>query len=232
MPDIKQYACFTAEQQQFYNNLNAPNRLYVDLRGKGYSRSSAYKACGYTTGYPAQAAAKLENKNKGLAELIDVLLKNRQADLANPESAVNQTLNALTAQNNDSRILQAVESGDGETARRIKFYTDIMNGVTKSVKVRRKYDADGNLVEKVVEQVSDINLRVQARKELDRLLGLNEVLDMGALQCGDITINIVDARKKEEAEDPRNKIDISPDNVEIIDGEECVVVEEDGDSNG
>mgnify|MGYP006895549249 CR=1 FL=1 len=229
----KRYSCFTAEQQAYYDKLNVQNQRYVDLRGKGYSRKSAYVASGYATSYPAQAAAKLEKANKGLVELIEVLQKNASANLEDENSAINQTINALSTQNNNDRVLQAVSEGDGETARRIQFYTNIMNGITKTVKIKKKYDKDGNLIEKVVEQVSDIAVRVQARKELDKLLGLNEILDIGSLQCGDININIVDARKKDEDGDVRNKIELDPNNVEIIDDEECVVVDgKDGEPNG
>lgn len=229
----KRYSCFTAEQQAYYDKLNVQNQRYVDLRGKGYSRKSAYVASGYATSYPAQAAAKLEKANKGLVELIEVLQKNASANLEDENSAINQIINALSTQNNNDRVLQAVSEGDGETARRIQFYTNIMNGITKTVKIKKKYDKDGNLIEKVVEQVSDIAIRVQARKELDKLLGLNEILDIGSLQCGDININIVDARKKDEDGDVRNKIELDPNNVEVIDDEECVVVDgKDGEPNG
>lgn len=229
----KRYSCFTAEQQAYYDKLNVQNQRYVDLRGKGYSRKSAYVASGYATSYPAQAAAKLEKANKGLVELIEVLQKNASANLEDENSAINQTINALSTQNNNDRVLQAVSEGDGETARRIQFYTNIMNGITKTVKIKKKYDGEGNLIEKTVEQVSDIAVRVQARKELDKLLGLNEILDIGSLQCGDININIVDARKKDEDGDVRNKIELDPNNVEVIDDEECVVIDgKDGEPNG
>ena len=46
------------------------------------------------------------------------------------------------------------------------------------------------------------------------------------LKVGDITINIVDASKKEELADERNKVYLDPENVEVIDGEKVVVEKE------
>ena len=51
-------------------------------------------------------------------------------------------------------------------------------------------------------------------------------MDLGNLQVGDITINIVDASRKEELADERNIVNLDMDKVEVIDGEEVVVAEE------
>ena len=67
-------------------------------------------------------------------------------------------------------------------------------------------------------------MRMRARKELDNILGLTTIPDLSRFQMGDITIHIVDASKKDELADSRNKVDIS-DSLDTIDGE-TVIVEE------
>lgn len=227
MGNIKRYACFTDEQQQFYEGLNPQHRLYVDYRGKGYNKAQAYRACGYSATDASRAATMIEKRNKGIVELISILNRaNTAQQLTQADSNLNQRLDAIAQQTADNRILEAVENCDGENARRITFYRDIVNGKIKTVKVRKRFDGDGNLLEKNVEEIADIDGRMRARRELDKLLGLNEVLDIGSVQCGNITVNIVDATKKEELADDRNRIELDPDSVEIIDGEKCVVVDE------
>jgi hypothetical protein len=77
-----------------------------------------------------------------------------------------------------------------------------------------------------VEEVSDVDVKMRARKELDRILGLNQLPDLDKLQVGDITINIVDASKRDELEDNRNSIELDPNDVQVINGEQ-VIVEQD-----
>jgi hypothetical protein len=67
---------------------------------------------------------------------------------------------------------------------------------------------------------------MRARKELDKILGLNQMPDLSKLQMGDITINIVDASKKEELADSRNTVELDPNDVQVIDGETVIVEQE------
>lgn len=121
--------------------------------------------------------------------------------------------------------MPTVQEMDLETAKRVLFYRQISEGKIKTVKVKKKYNVSGVLLEKVVEEIDDVDTRIKARKELDRLLGLSAIVELGSIQAsGDITINIVDASKKEEVEDERNKpLEMK---TEIIDGQEVLVVEE------
>ena len=64
--------------------------------------------------------------------------------------------------------------------------------------------------------MSDVETKMKARKELDRILGLNQMPDLGSLQMGDITINIVDASKREEIEDSRNTVVLEPNQYEEV----------------
>lgn len=223
----KKYACFTEEQQAYFDKLPKRQRMYVEFRGQGYNKTTAYKMAGFEGKYAGQAAKQLEARNSAISELIDVLVNNRKArELTQEETALSKQIDALAQQQKAEEVLEKIDGMDGEQARRIKFYRDIANGKIKTVRKTIKQNALGAVVETKIEEISDIDSRIKARKELDRLLGLQEILDIGSITTGDITINIVDASKKEELEDDRNKVVIDIDKVEEVDGEKVVVTEE------
>ena len=92
------------------------------------------------------------------------------------------------------------------------------------MRVTKRYNSLGSLVDKKVVEADDVDVRMRARKELDNILGLTTIPDLSRFQMGDITIHIVDASKKDELADSRNKVDIS-DSLDTIYGE-TVIVEE------
>ena len=225
----KKIACLTDEQQMYYNSLTDRQRKYIDFRVQGYQKSQSYRMAGYNGANIGQAAYNLEFKNKGIAEIIKTMMAVKKAqDIVenNEESQINKTIDALALQEGAEKALQVVEGADGETARRIQFYRDIASGKIKTVRKTIHKNAEGAVMKTIIEEISDIETRIKARKELDKILGLNAVVDIGKLQMGDITINIVDASKKEELEDSRNNIVLDPDNMEVIDGENAAVVED------
>lgn len=223
----KKYACFTKEQQEAYEKLTSRQRKYIDFRGQGYSKTIAYKMAGFDGKVAGQAAYIMEKRNAVIAELADCVISQKKVrDLTQEDSGINQQIDALALQDGAEKMLEVIEGADGETARRIQFYRDVMNGKIKTVRKTTRYNAMGEKIESKVEEVSDVETKMKARKELDRILGLNQLPDFGKVQVGDITINIVDASKKEEIEDSRNTIVLDPDDVEIIDGEKVVVQEE------
>lgn len=223
----KKYACFTSEQQSAYEKLPVRQRKYVEFRGQGYSKTVAYKMAGFDGKVAGQAAYILERRNQVLTELIECIQgQKRVRDLTEQDSAINQQIDALALQDGAEKMMEVIEGADGETARRIQFYRDVMNGKIKTVRKTTRYNAMGEKVESKIEEVSDVETKMKARKELDRILGLNQIADLDKLQVGDITINIVDASKKEELADSRNVVDLDMDKMEEIDGEQVIVQEE------
>lgn len=223
----KKYACFTKEQQEAYEKLPVRQRKYVDFRGQGNSKTNSYKMAGFDGKVAGQAAYILERRNAVLTELIECIQgQKRVRDLTTQESALNQQIDALALQDGAEKMMQVIEGADGETARRIQFYRDIMNGKIKTVRRTTRYNAMGEKIETKVEEVSDVETKMKARKELDRILGLNQMPDLDKFQVGDITINIVDASKREELEDSRNQVELNPEDVTEIDGEDVIVQEE------
>lgn len=223
----KKYACFTKEQQEAYDKLPSRHRAYVDYRGQGNSKTNSYKMAGFNGKVAGQAAYILEKRSPTIVPLVDCILAQKQVrDLTVEESQINKQIDALALQDGAEKMLEVIEGADGETAKRIKFYRDVMNGKIKTVRTTTRFNAMGALIEKKVEEVSDVETKMKARKELDKILGLNQLIDIDKVQMGDITINIVDASKQDELEDNRNSIELNPDDVKIIDGEKVVVQEE------
>lgn len=226
----RNYNCLTREQKQFYNNLPLNQRKYIDYRVSGYSKTASYRMAGYRGDKCGQAAYLLETRNEGLRNIIKTIEDVKYAALiVEPESDINKTIDALAAQQGAEETIKAVEGADSETARRIQFYRDIMNGKIKTKRKTKRYNSKNELLETKEEEVSDVETKIKARKELDKILGVNAVLELDTLKMGDITINIVDASKKEELEDVRNEVEIaSKDEVKIEDVGKEQVVEERG----
>ena len=93
-----------------------------------------------------------------------------------------------------------VDKISGETAKNIQFFRQIAEGKIKSVKVTTTYDANGKITGSKKEETSDIDTRIKAQKELARLLGLKEVVELGRATAGNINIMIVDASKAADDE--------------------------------
>ena len=222
----KKYDCFTDEQQKFYDKLPIKQKKYVDFRGQGFPKTKSYTMAGYDGKAVAQLAHQLEKRNQGIAELVSVLLKqNRAKTLMEDDGVLSRRVNALALQKNADRLIESIEGADGETALQIKFYRDIVEGKTKTVRITKRLNTAGGLIEKKVEYVSDLETRIKARKELDKILGLNKGITLENFQVGNITVNIVDASMDENEEgDSRDKITL--DNVQVVDDETVVVVDE------
>ena len=220
----RQYSCFTVEQQRAYNNFPWRARRYIDYRGEGNTKAASYRLAGFSTKYAAQGGNSLERKPY-VAELIQAIAGQRQVrQLSEEDSNINKQIDALAIKGSADKLQQVVDNGDHETAERIKFYRDIINGTIKTIRKTKKYNGEKVLTGITVEEVSDINVKVQARKELDKILGLNQSIDFGQITSGNFTFNFVDASNKEELDDSRNKIVLDPSEVEIIDGEQVIEV--------
>lgn len=203
----KRYACLTPEQQQTYNNLNEKQKKYIDFRGQGYSKAQSYKMAGYTGANLAQASWLLEERHREIKDLCKLIIDNKLVrELTEKESEISKRVDTVAKQNVNEAVLSKINGMDEETARRIQFYRNIINGEVKSYKRTVRRNGQGAVIETRVEETCDIDTKMKARKELDKLLGLNTMPDFDSLlKAGEITINIVDASKKDEQ--PRDEED-------------------------
>ena len=210
MAKPRRYGCLLPAQQEAYNRYNERQKRYVDFRGQGLSKAESYRMAGYDNKRAGQSAYILERDTPYMADIIEAICNNNRArELTEQGSSLNKQIDALAKQESVEQMLARIDGADGETSRRIQFYRNIINGTIKTVKKTKK-----------------IKTKMKARKELDRILGLQTLPDLGALQVGDITINIVDASKQDELEDDRNKVVLDEGKVEVIDGEKVIVTEE------
>lgn len=204
--------------------MNDKQRKYIDYRGQGYGKAQSYMMSGYSSKNPSQAVYALERESKVLKELSEILSMGcRARELTEADSAINRQIDALALQECAEKTIAAIEGADGETARRIQFYRNIINGKTKTKKKTTTKNAAGEVTSIKEIEVDDVSARMAARRELDKILGLTMILpDVDRLQVAGITINIVDASKKEEPKE----ITVDAESVETVREEDVEEVEE------
>ncbi len=103
----------------------------------------------------------------------------------------------------------------------------IAEGKIKTVK--RTVYKNGDKITTKTEYISDVDTRIKARKELDRLLGISALQPLGQISAGgNVNIMIVDASKKDAVEDSRNNPVFMEmqDKTEEVDGEVVIVADE------
>lgn len=231
----KKISCYTEEQQRLYEMLKPRQRAYVDYRSMGMGKADSYRKAGYISEKNSgQNAWILENKTPGMKELIEVRLKIKKAkDVLDPNSQISKNIDAIIKQEDAQQVIETVENADVETLKEIKFFRDIAEGRIKTVKKTKYLDKDGKVTKQKIEEISDIESRIKARKHLTSLLGLNQVVDVGSINTGNITINIVDASKKDDV----NKQETDKlyaefvDKTEEIDGETVIVENQESSSD-
>lgn len=106
-------------------------------------------------------------------------------------------------------------------------FRDIAEGKIKTVK--RTVYKNGDKITTKTEYISDVDTRIKARKELDRLLGISALQPLGQISAGgNVNIMIVDASKKDAVEDSRNNPVFMEmqDKTEEVDGEVVIVADE------
>lgn len=213
----KRVPCFSLEQQGLFEKLTAKQQKYVLYRGQGYNKTDSYKLAGFQSKRANFAAYNLEKGNQVIQQLVDVMQNaSRIKQLADLNSKLNEDIDIKAKQDITDKALEVIDGADGETAKRIAFYRNIVNGRTKSIRKTTQLNAEGGIIKTTIEEISDIDARIKARKELDKILGLNQIIDMDQFKLGDITVNIVDASYREEKEDERNKVNLDLEKVEVI----------------
>ena len=236
----KRYACYTEEQQKQFDSLTIQQQKYVIFRAQGMTRAAAYQMAGYKKSkFNGQSANAMEHyKNPEMVDLISAMSGvGQRASLMNPTSEASQKINkrVKTLETELPPELSAmiplakgdevvpmrpmeVDKISDETAKNIHFYRQIAEGKIETVRKVTTYDKDGHVTGSRVEETSDIDTRIKAQKELARILGLKEVVELGRATAGNINIMIVDASRNA---DEGAKIDLTKE-TEVIEAEEVV----------
>lgn len=199
------------ELQKAYEILPDRQRRYVDYRVAGYGKKDAYIKSGYKAGKnSAQAAYILERNSPQISRIIDAMaaLKfSSDLDKAKGEPMEIIDAKASVAVAESKALMERIKDMQPDEAERLQFYMDVMSGKIKTKK-KVKNISEAGIASYRVEELEDVKIKFEARKEIDKILGLNSLLDIGKITAGSVTINIVDASKKdlEEEEKPNHDI--------------------------
>lgn len=204
-------ACYTEAQQEAYEGLTERQRAYVEYRVQGYNKSESYRLAGFGGKNVRQASSVLEKTNPVISDLIETRLNHlvNRSSLDQRAKLEEPTEKGVAVKGSENAV---VTTGDDETVKRIRFYRAVLNGTLKTKKKTTFIDKYGNQSVKI-EEIDDIETKMKARKELDRILGLNSIVDLDKFQVGSLTVNIVDASNREQLEDPSNRVNIEVDAV-------------------
>lgn len=224
------YTCFTKEQQKKFDELSRNMRQYIIYRARGDQKKQAYLLAGYKDGkYTSQNIRVMEKRYPILQELIDAMSVHKErVDAYQEGTKVSKKIDRraedppieMQLYKVDDRMpveqpIKDVATMSVEDAKRIKFYRQIMEGKLINEQTTITYDKDGNVTGKKVVKTLDVDTRMKARKELDRVLGLTDMLQIGNIEAGSINITIVDASKPDVG--VNDKPDIEGDFVEVVD---------------
>ena len=213
------YGYLDKELLNYYNTLDIRRKKYIDFRGQGYNKAESYKMAGYNAKNYGQAAYNLERNDNTLREIIvNISEHNRLDNFAKGDGDLTRQINALSDSAQTRKALKVLENATGEEAMRIKFYTDIASGKTKTLEKTTIKDRDGNIKEeRIVEKEPSIADRMVARAKLDGILGITDMASaVGQVQAGQITVTIVDASNKQQKQDKRNDVVIDADFTETM----------------
>lgn len=227
MADKKmRYDCLTEEQQKYYDSLPIKKRKYIDARAQNYNKADSYRMAGFEGENASQSANNMERRDLAMAQIIEILQKNKIiADVDKPDSNFNASLNAIAKRNEAKNLQEKLDNMTPDEAERVVFFRDIATGKTKAKTTTLIYDKHERLISKKVVVKDDLAIQIQARKEYDRLLGINQVKEVGNISVGgNINITIVNASNEEELENKANNVNIEVPSDEVIiehvDGEE------------
>lgn len=200
------YELLTKEQINYYDSLNVKNKRYIQYRGAGFGKTEAYVKAGYSPKTAKQSSYGLEKKNPMIAEIVQVLISGKATNtIMNPKSDVSNDLDKREIQARNDLIFKKIKEADPEKIKQIKFYRDIVNGEIISKKTEIKKNRDGDIVESKEMLIDNVDTRIRARKELDKILGIGALIEIGNIESGSVTINIVDASKKDESYKPADQ---------------------------
>lgn len=205
------YKEFSQEQNDIYNKLQERQKRYIDYRIAGYDKRDAYIRAGYKASkYASQAANVLETNNPHINSMVSTVLAAKAIkDIEKTDSEVKKIIdNKASVMAADSkRALELINNMSPDEADRLRFYLDILNGKIKTRK-RTKYVSEAGIPSYKVEEIEDVKIKFEARKEVDKILGLNRLLDIGKIEAGSVVINIVDSSKKDIDEKDKPNHDI------------------------
>ena len=206
----KRFTCLTPEQQADFDHLQPKAQKYIIYRAQGFSKKGAYVAAGYKDSQNSTNGARvLESRIANFEELLSAFSgHNERLEAYKEGTATSKKIDEIAENGFEMPPIVPAElegvqdkidfqNMTRETAEKISMLRRIANGTIKYKKTTTVLDKQGEIKETKVEEISDPLVRMKAREQLDRALGLNDMLQIGQIKAGSITINIVDASKDE-----------------------------------
>lgn len=186
-----------------FNKMNQTGKQYTLNRILGFTKVDSIRAAG-SNAKPemlSSTAKSLEERNPQIEEIVQWGVEHSlESQLNNEKSAFAKTLEGKKAELEMQQLNHATSVMSPNMADSIDFYKKVATGFYKTRKITERYGADGKLIERKKEVIEDVDAKMRAREKLDRLLGINAIQNLGQVQVGSISINIVDASKKEDDE--------------------------------
>lgn len=205
------YEKLDSELRKAYESLPDRQKRYVDYRVAGFGKKDAYIKAGYKAGKnAAQAAYLLERNTPQVNRVIDAMAALKfTSDLdkakGQPMEIIDAKASVAVAQS--KALMERIMRMEPEEAERLQFYMDVMGGKIKTKKKVKNINEAGIATYRI-EEIEDVKIKFEARKEIDKILGLNKLLDIGQITAGSVTINIVDASKKDLKDEEKPNHDI------------------------
>lgn len=199
-----------------FNKLNATGKQYTVNRILGFNKVDSMKNAGSNAkdnSSLSSTAQSLEQRNPIIEEIVEYAQQhNFEKELLSDEGKFAKTLDQKEREAKEQQLAYASSVMRPDMAESINFYRRVANGSIKKYKTTEKYDAEGNLLFRTREIVDDPSARMLARERMDKLLGINAIQNLGQVQVGSISINIVDASKPKD-EDDIDDIIVDVDNI-------------------
>ena len=207
-----------------FNKMNNTARQYTLSRIVGFNKVESVKNAGSSAegSSLSSIAQSLEERNPAINEIVEYATQHN----IDKQLLADEGKFAKEIQAKEDQLAHATSVMNPTMAESVNFYRRVANGAIKSYKTIETYDKDGKLTGRRREIIDDVDAKMRAREKLDRLLGINAIQNLGQVQVGSISINIVDASKKE---DDKPEVDVQDDAIvrdEVIVEQEPDVVEE------
>ena len=209
-----------------FNKMNQTAKQYTVNRILGFSKNDSLRNAGSNATSNSSLSStvqNLEERNPQIEEIVNWGVEHSlEAQINNDNSAFAKSLEGKQAEAELAQLNHATSVMSPNMAESVEFYRKVAKGEIKTRKITERYDNEGKLIERKKETIEDVDAKMRAREKLDRLLGINAIQNLGQVQVGSISINIVDASKKEETEAER-EVDFQED---VLIKDEIIVEQE------
>lgn len=192
----KRFDFFTEEQNDAFGALPDKVKGYVIGIASGMKKKDAYYNAGYNGSFGTQGARALEDRYPEIRELISVFRTQITAsEFFNEDGKLAKQAMAKAEQRKAEQMIETVTNMSPQVASSVMLYKDIATGKLFTTKVTKTIDPQTKkILKETVEEFKDVRVRMEAQREMDKLLGLSTAVFRNEqhTQLNQFNINIVD----------------------------------------